>query len=446
MEPYVTEAIDFALTNGLIKYNPQFKLTHAPFCLSPHAIQPRMLEFLVASTPVFNELMIKVGSDRELLEETLGPVARTDRFIGSLLDIYRKTEISHHLQISRNDFLLSINGSQAGEPKQVEFNTISNSFLYLTQKMYQLHKYMENHMCCRGTLSENNTLNDSVAMMAEIVRYYDVEDACVLMVVQHAEQNLFDQRGIEYKLRQEYGIVTIRKTLEEIAESASIRDGHLWIDGRVMALTYFRAGYTPADYAAEKAWEGRVVIENSSTVKCPSVGMQLAGAKKVQQVLARPRMLERYLSESQASDLSRTFAGMYDLDESVEGQLAGELAIRNPDRYVLKPQREGGGNNLYDQEMVKAIQSMSMDEQKAYVLMERIMTPQEQSVLVVDHVSEEASTVSEIGRYGVCFFDGQSIKINKDSGYLVRTKAADQNEGGVCAGYACLNSLCVEAP
>lgn len=25
-------------------------------------------------------------------------------------------------------------------------------------------------------------------------------------------------------------------------------------------------------------------------------------------------------------------------------------AIRNPDKYVLKPQKEGGGNNFYDQE------------------------------------------------------------------------------------------------
>jgi hypothetical protein len=28
-------------------------------------------------------------------------------------------------------------------------------------------------------------------------------------------------------------------------------------------------------------------------------------------------------------------------------------------------------------------------------------------------------------------------------GYLVRTKSADLDEGGVCAGYACLNSLCL---
>ena len=28
-----------------------------------------------------------------------------------------------------------------------------------------------------------------------------------------------------------------------------------------------------------------------------------------------------------------------------------------------------------------------------------------------------------------------------DAGYLVRTKAKNVNEGGVCAGFACLNTI-----
>ncbi|MGA0375835.1 MAG: hypothetical protein ACO3N6_05595 [bacterium] len=33
------------------------------------------------------------------------------------------------------------------------------------------------------------------------------------------------------------------------------------------------------------------------------------------------------------------------------------------------------------------------------------------------------------------------LRINMPVGYLVRTKASNVNEGGVVAGYACLNSL-----
>jgi len=132
---------------------------------------------------------------------------------------------------------------------------------------------------------------------------------------------------------------------------------------------------------------------------------------------------------------------MFDLDEVVHGKPASSLAIDKPSNFVLKPQREGGGNNFYDEEMVSLIQKMGKENQKAYVLMERIKTPTEVSTLVVDRQVDEIQTVSEIGRYATCLFDGSEIRFNNDVGYLVRTKSSDQNEGGVCAGYACLNSL-----
>ena len=55
-----------------------------------------------------------------------------------------------------------------------------------------------------------------------------------------------------------------------------------------------------------------------------------------------------------------------------------------------------------------------------------------------------SSCVSEIGRYGVLLANQETIELNRDCGYLVRTKSEDVNEGGVCAGYSCLNMLCLE--
>lgn len=57
------------------------------------------------------------------------------------------------------------------------------------------------------------------------------------------------------------------------------------------------------------------------------------------------------------------FAGLYSLDDlgnadtsvNVEGRNAVRDAIQNPSRYVLKPQREGGGNNFFGQEMVQPL-------------------------------------------------------------------------------------------
>jgi glutathione synthase len=38
-----------------------------------------------------------------------------------------------------------------------------------------------------------------------------------------------------------------------------------------------------------------LIIEKSYSVKCPNVAYHLAGAKKVQQVLAQPNILEKYI-------------------------------------------------------------------------------------------------------------------------------------------------------
>ena len=37
----------------------------------------------------------------------------------------------------------------------------------------------------------------------------------------------------------------------------------------------------------------------------------------------------------------------WSLDKGPEGDAAAAMAIEDPDAFVLKPQREGGGNNLY---------------------------------------------------------------------------------------------------
>ena len=445
MDP-LQDAIDFSLTNGIVKYNPQFKLTHAPFCLTPFEILPSELNFLKSLTPVYNDLMIKVGNNKGFLAEHLSASAKTDPFIKRLLTLNDTVKPSHHLQISRNDFLLTAPNRTGAmrSPKQVEFNTISNSFPFLASKTALLHQYLGQGLSNNGHLEPNHALEEVVDTMAELIAYYGVPNAKILMVIQSKEQNIFDQRGIEYRLLEKHGIETSRLTMEEIANRGSITEGHLKINGETMALAYFRAAYTPEDYLNEEAWKGRELIEQSSIVKCPSVGMQLAGAKKIQQVLSNPTILRQFVTEAEIDLLSQTFVGLFDLDESVGGAPAYELALANPEKYVLKPQREGGGNNLYDQEMVNHIQTKSRQERQAFVLMERIVTPDETSILVVDQVAEETKTVSEIGRYAACFFDGDKVGFNKDIGYLVRTKAADQNEGGVCAGYACLNSLCLK--
>lgn len=77
-----------------------------------------------------------------------------------------------------------------------------------------------------------------------------------------------------------------------------------------MAVVYLRAGYSPDDYAGEAEWRVRALLERSNAAKCPSVAYQLAGAKKVQQDLARPGVLERFVNdEAEATLIRACFAG-----------------------------------------------------------------------------------------------------------------------------------------
>lgn len=62
-------------------------------------------------------------------------------------------------------------------------------------------------------------------------------------------------------------------------------------------------------------WKARLLMERSRAIKCPTVQSQLSGFKKVQQELARPGAVERFISDPAAVNRIRsTFAGLYTLD------------------------------------------------------------------------------------------------------------------------------------
>ena len=57
-------------------------------------------------------------------------------------------------------------------------------------------------------------------------------------------------------------------------------------------------------------------MERSRAIKCPTVRSQLSGCKKVQQELARPGAVERFIQDTAAVQRIRnTFAGLYSLEQ-----------------------------------------------------------------------------------------------------------------------------------
>lgn len=74
-------------------------------------------------------------------------------------------------------------------------------------------------------------------------------------------------------------------------------------------------------------------------------------------------------------------------------------------RFVLKPQREGGGNNVYGSEIRDAIVKMkNSQERNAWILMERIWPPIIQGYMVRPGGPNPpliSELVSELGIFGV---------------------------------------------
>ena len=449
----VEEAIEFAALHGLLKKSPEGRLVHAPFALTPCPIDADSNRRLEALSAPFNRLVDSVSKQLEFLQEALADAAAADAFTDSLLKMAAASGPRQALQfqITRSDYFLQAPPQGEAPPlvRQVELNTIASSYPGSAGRLYLLHRHLFAGTAAADRLVPNDPLPGLAEGFFQAFRCYGHENACVLMVVQPAEGNVFDQRLLELALR-ERGIPVLRLPLEEIAARGRLLEGHLAFSGQVAAVTYFRAGYTPDDFPSPDAFKGRELIENSSTISVPNLATQLAGTKKVQQLLTDGATLRRFCDEKDARAMEATFAAIYDLDDEVQTPdgptPAWKAAARAPGQFVLKPQREGGGNNLYDEELAARLSHSSPEERKAYVLMERIRPIPHHAAVVADGRLKEEKSVSEIGRFGVYLADGPRELMNIDAGYLVRTKGHEVREGGVTAGYAYLNSLIEEPP
>jgi glutathione synthase len=395
-------------------------------------------------------LALRAGHDSGFLRETLGAAAQVDEFLAWLLDLMREVPSGSvqplELLLSRNDFFLQA-GPPGGAPelRQVEYNSIAASYPGLSGLVRTLHAALWPER--RARLAANNPLPGMCDGIAAAVQRYGRPGACVVMVVQPAETNVFDQRLIEIELAGR-AIPLRRMSLEQIAAAGALREGHLMFGASVCAVAYLRAGYAPADLASTEARAGRRLLEHSDAIVVPRIGLHLAGTKKVQQVLAQPGVLRRFVDAPTAARLSATFAGLYAPEQPVataQGEVpAWRAAIADPERFVLKPQREGGGNNFYCQDIPRILEPSTARERAGYILMERIRPLAHEATLVRDGAATVATCVSEIGRFGVLLAEGERVAVNHDVGYLVRTRDRNLREGGVSAGFGHLSSLALQ--
>ncbi|XP_052171362.1 glutathione synthetase, chloroplastic [Diospyros lotus] len=428
---------------------PGVGMVHAPFALLPMAFPEGHWKQACELAPIFNELVDRVSLDGDFLQLSLSRTKKVDPFTSRLLDIHSKMlEINKkeeiRLGLYRSDYMLD---EKTKLLLQIELNTISSSFPGLGCLVSKLHRSLLNQYGKQLGLDsrripENSAVSQFADALAKAWTEFNNPRAVVMIVVQTEERNMYDQHWLSTVLGERHNVTTIRKTLAEIDKQGErLPDGTLLVGGQAIAVIYFRAGYAPTDYPSESEWRARLLMEHSSAIKCPSISHHLAGTKKIQQELAKPNVLERFLeNKGDIAKLRKCFAGLWSLDNS---NIVKD-AIEKPDFFVMKPQREGGGNNIYGDDVRKSLlrlQEENTEEHAAYILMQRIFPIIAPTFLMRDGICYKDHAVSELGIYSAYLRNKDRVIVNEQCGYLMRTKVSSSNEGGVAAGFAVLDSV-----
>ncbi|PLB43171.1 glutathione synthase [Aspergillus steynii IBT 23096] len=491
----VTTIKDWTTQNGLMvrpaptlvprEINPHGVLaTNAPVTLFPSPFPRACFDEARALQTVYNHLYAMITCNEEWLGKIMEDLIDVDDFVSHLWKTHLAVKKEGYVQtlslgLFRSDYMAHTpSSSDKPSLKQVEFNTISASFGGLSSLVTSLHTelldsppgypiaYPAHNLFKSNKPPENTAVETLSAGLAAAHAAYGASNSrpaiptCILFVVQEGERNTFDQLALLRRLTKYHKIPVFRILSSEVLDHTTIpssnpsrpliyRPPHASSQFEVTTV-YLRCFYAPTDYTSERDWDARLHLERSAAIKCPTVLNQLSGCKIVQQVLAEstgPDHLASFLAEVDQSVIARlraTFAPQYDLSSTGRGR---DLAL-NPAaaaNHVLKPQREGGGNNVYKTAIPEFLRSIPETDWKRWILMELIHPPAEAKNVALRSDGEviRGDVIGELGVYGTILWDQArgTVLHNEQGGWLMRTKAKDVNEGGVATGFSSLDSI-----
>lgn len=189
------------------------------------------------------------------------------------------------------------------------------------------------------------------------------------------------------------------------------------------------------------------MIELSTAIKCPNIDTFLCTFKVFQYYLQKPEILAKFLPEPLiANDISRFFAKIYYLKDMNSEQIISLFQQIRADshKFIVKPQKEGGGNNYYDEQILKLLppsENGDVDninqELKNSLVMERINPPEFETYVLHENKLKKITGISEVSVYGIILSTGDNkVILNQNSGFLIRTKDKSVQEGGIISGFS----------
>ncbi|MDA0155783.1 glutathione synthase [Vibrio sp. Makdt] len=469
----IEDACEWAIMHGVAFRQSDNTARHCPFSLAPMSIEREVFEHLLKVTPLITKLINNVSEDHDFLQSSLSDMAKADPFFGRLMELHRQAHGSaderlnparQPLLLMRTDFM---DDRQHGA-KVIEFNGIAAGMAPFGQRATEFHSFMQNQWPNvynhwledpSATPAENQGLTQLAYGIANAARqvkadFNEPDKPVFLMVVQKNEDNVYDQHLLEVEL-QKQGIRTVRRTFEQLSCQLSSGDNQrlLLKDIGAVDVVYLRAGYQYSDYWAPELNESvcchtlsqtRLFMEQHHVAMNATISQQLATSKTMQMLLTMMPAAEYAgwgLTLEEAELVKSVLADMKPITrESIEWF----NTQADKQEWVLKNQGEGGGHCVFGDDISEQLRQLKPEEYDAWALMQRLY-PHERDVptIAVRDTQQTLVTdlVSEVGLF-TAYFKGEPVtELDGYAGYLIRSKPASENEGGIHSGKGILDSL-----
>ena len=412
----------------------EIKSEPIPFTTNTIQIQSSTFDAVVDRSKIFCSLIAQISVRGQHIRACVASTVAHDTFMRDLLLCMSDRTGKVDLLITRSDFLMDDAHQEAWH---IETNTIAASFGCISTRLCDL---------VGGLALPNDACELLISSLAEAHRAYlytygdnALESDAMVVILTHGED---ERNAVDISILQT-GLtnIDIPCFLLPLRASFTLDDeNRLMYKGREISVCYFRTGYSPNQYDS-LAWECRRTMEKSNAIQCPSIAGQLAGSKKIQQLLSSPSSLSTFLSASQIERVSPSLVPMWPY--TAETKLMVKQA---PREYILKPSREGGGNNIFAEDI------LNVEPTDAHVLMRRVFPTPFLNTLVSAHgANVDIPTLLELGVFASVLVQSDYVPSFEDAnvragGYLARSKAESCDEGGVMAGASYIGCISLINP
>ncbi len=469
----IEDMCEWAIMHGVAFRQEDNTARHCPFSIAPMSIEHNVYDHLLKVTPLITKLIHAVSEDHHFLQQSLSNMAKADSFFGLLLSLHRQlhgdekaelTTACKPLLLMRTDFM----DDRSFGAKVIEFNGISAGMGPFGHRAAELHSFMKMQWPktyqqwiedASATPAENHGLNQlakGIVSAARSIKLDSLEQGkpTFLMVVQNGEDNVYDQHLLEIEL-QKNGIRTVRRTFEQLSTQLSSGDNDRLILENVgcIDVVYLRAGYQYEDYFTSELNQSedchtlsllRLFIEQHNVAINATISQQLATSKSMQMLLTMMPAADyaRWGLTLEESELIKSV--LAEMKPVNDDTISWFMSEANQDEWVLKNQGEGGGHCIFAQDIATKLNQLTSNEYDAWVLMQRLY-PHERDIPTLAIRDAKATLVdnlvSEIGLF-TAYFEGKPVTdFDGYAGYLVRSKPAHENEGGIHSGKGILDSL-----